>query len=946
MKRRDFIKSGILASSAAFFIDISLGDIDSLGLNKKIDEYLKGFQNPPANARPFVRWWWNGNRLDKKEILRELDVMKAAGIGGVEINPIAFPPDTDPAGYEALSMFEDQWLEMLETALRGTKERGMICDMIVGSGWPFGGEFLEKEDQIQMATIETVEMEGEKRYLVNLKELLDQVEPNIYSKNKTFYKEILTIRLVPATSDKFIEGIDLTDKVKNNMLTINVPDGKYILYLVLKLTGYMAVINGAPGAAGPVLNHYSKSAVKKYLNRISDVITSKIGNMGNYIRAMFCDSMELEGANWNDDLPQEFEKRRGYSLLPYLPFVLKKIGEMGNPVEEEYGTKFSDRVKEEIGRVGLDFYKTCLELFKERFIDTFNDWCHTNNVLSRVQAYGRGYHPLEGSMEVDIPECETWLHSDVGKEYSDIGMAGRAPTMINKYVSSGAALAGKKIVSCEEITNTSMVFMETLENIKIAGDQSNISGVNHSILHGFNYSPPNAAFPGWVRYGTWFNERNPWWPWFKRWADYKARISYLLQNATSQANIAILQPLTDLWLKFGPQRDPFPQSCYPDYQHNLWEAIHNNGAGCDYVSENIINHAIFKDGRMVYGQRSWNVLLMPEVETLETQTAKSLSMFAEVGGKIIFIKKVPFKSASNMNSEVKDEEVRQDMDNLLKNKKENAIIYPAPNGDLIKWFEKLQEDAGIESYVKFSMPQKFLSQSCYKIGGNWLFFIANTSLSEQILVNAEFQVEKDLYPWLWDPETGEKKRYPTIKGNNTIELMLPKATSRIILFEKEAQGKLYEVQKKTKNEKEVSGPWQLQLNPINGNKNQIEIDSLIDLIDLKETKNFAGTIIYTKTITINNENVPLYIDLGNVQGITELSLNGKQLGTRWYGSHIYNINNAIKPGKNELSVQLITIAGNYMKSLKDNPVAQLWTKNQPYHSMGILGPVKIIFGGN
>ena len=74
-----------------------------------------------------------------------------------------------------------------------------------------------------------------------------------------------------------------------------------------------------------ILNHYNKKATEAYLNRVSGFINGKIGNMGDYIRAMFCDSMELEGANWNDDIPAEFEKRRAYSLLPYLPFVLKKV---------------------------------------------------------------------------------------------------------------------------------------------------------------------------------------------------------------------------------------------------------------------------------------------------------------------------------------------------------------------------------------------------------------------------------------------------------------------------------------------------------------------------------------------------------------------------------------------------------------------------------------------
>ena len=79
--------------------------------------------------------------------------MKAAGIGGVEINPIAFPRGADPTGYKELTIFTDEWLEMLQVALHGAKERGMVCDMIVGSGWPFGGEFLKKEEQTQMVTI-------------------------------------------------------------------------------------------------------------------------------------------------------------------------------------------------------------------------------------------------------------------------------------------------------------------------------------------------------------------------------------------------------------------------------------------------------------------------------------------------------------------------------------------------------------------------------------------------------------------------------------------------------------------------------------------------------------------------------------------------------------------------------------------------------------------------
>ena len=941
MKRRDFVKNTIIGSSGILLMDPLLGCSQSTPKANNLEEYFKGFQNPPVNSKLFVRWWWNGNRLDKNEVLRELDVMKAAGIGGVEINPIAFPGDADPVGYEALTMFDDNWLDVLQVALQGAKERGIVCDMIVGSGWPFGGEFLKKDEQTQMVTIETIDLAGGKKYSFKITELLDKVNPQIHSKNKTVFKDLVMVRLLPKTSEQFTEGEDLTGQITNDVLSVDVPVGNHVLYYVVKLTGYMAVINGAPGAAGPVLNHYNKPAVKNYLDRISGHITGKIGNMGDYIRAMFCDSMELEGANWNDDLPEEFEQRRGYSLLSYLPFVLKKVGQMGNPLAGDYGTKFSEETADVINRVALDFYKTRIELFKERFIDTFNEWCHENNVKSRMQAYGRGMHPLEASMEIDIPECETWLFKEVGREYPDTGLVGRAPRMCNKYVSSAAALAGKKEVSCEEITNTAMAFMATLENIKVAGDQSNISGVNHSVLHGFNYSPLKAPFPGWIRYGTYFNERNTWWPYFKLWSDYKARISYLLQNATPQANVAILQPLTDLWLKMGPQRDPFPQKWYPEYQNNLWEVVHQNGGGCDYVSENIINRSTFQDGKMMFNDREYQVLLLPEIETLDLQTVQSLSSFAAAGGKIIFIGKKPFKSPAYKNSDENDEQVNKIITELLERNKENAIVYPSPGENLIEWYGKLQDDLKIQPYVRFSKTHKYLNQACYKLGDSLVCFMANASLSEPVSVVAEFQVNDKMKPVVWNPETGERFVFPTNKNSKQLELELPKATSLIIVFEESADGKLYQPHKIYSEGNKINGPWQLQLNHIDGTSRKLELETLQDLVEIPEAKNFAGTVIYEKTLDLNREDLN-HIDLGNVQGVSELTLNGKNLGVKWYGAHVYNIKSAVKKGENKISVKLTTITGNYLKGEKENRVAQNWTGNQDYYPMGIIGPVRLV----
>ena len=945
MKRRSFIKNSLTASSGIIFVDSVLGNISTLLAQKPespipfhLDAIYEGFKNPPTESKLFVRWWWNGNRVNEKEILRELDLMKEAGIGGVEINPVAFPADADPVGNETLRMFSREWLEMLQVALRGAKERGMVCDMIVGSGWPFGGEFLEKDEQSQMATIGTEELEGGREYKFSVNELLGKVNPQIYSKNEPVYKEIKMVRLLPKESDKFIEGEDLTKKIKGDDLTIRVPDGKHVLYYVVKLTGFMAVILGAPGAAGPVLNHYSRDATEKYLDRISGFISGQIGDMGNYIRAMFCDSMELEGANWVDDLPDEFEKRRGYSLMPYLPFVLKKVGHMGNPVEEDYGTVFPEDIEDMIGRIELDLYKTRIELFRERFLETFTEWCHRNNVKSRMQAYGRGMHPLEASMEIDIPEAETWLSNDLGESYPDIGLNGRAPRMVNKYVSSAAVLSGKKIVSCEEVTNTGIVFMASLEVLKIAGDQTNISGINHSILHGFNYSPPDAPFPGWIRYGTYFNERNTWWPYFPKWAAYKSRISFMLQNATPRANIAILQPLTDLWLKYGPQRDPFPRHWYPDYQNNLWEAIHQNGGGCDYVSEMVINSSKFTNGLMIYNDRSYDTLLMPGIETLDIKTAGSLERFAVEGGRIVFIGTKPVKSPDFINSKKNDLIVRHIIDDLLE--KDNVQLYHAPEGEVINWYGKLQDDLDIKPYVSFDRPNRFLSQASYMAGRNPVFFIANTSLNVHISVVAEFNLPKKLNPWIWNPETGERFVYPYI-SDNKINLELPGASSALIVMQEDSDGDFYKKPPFLSEGKEVEGSWQVRLNHISGNSNDFDISSIAELPAMEIMESFAGEIIYRKNIQLDDV-TGRYIDLGIVKGISEVELNGKILGSRWYGAHIYDTEDKFKKGSNSLKIKVTTIIGNYIKSLKNNSTAQTWTRHQVFKPQGIIGPVRII----
>jgi hypothetical protein len=883
-----------------------------------------------------VRWWWNGDKLSAKEILRELDIMRDAGIGGVEINPIAFPGGDDLA-IPSLQWLSPEWIEMVKVALKGAEERGMICDIIVGSGWPFGAETLEGDDRSQLMTLTSKKVSGGAKINFNADEIISEAKPHVNSYQGADF-DIYAIALAPVEMTKFTEPRWLPFDPENKTLEIDIPAGEHIVYFLVKCTGFQAVINGAPGAAGPVLNHYSKEATEKFLNRMSNALFPQIQGLKGF-RAMFCDSMELEGANWCPDFLDEFKRRKKYDIKPYLPFILFKVGGMGSKVESGEITVLSGEAKEIVERARYDFYTCCMAIITDRFLITYTKWCNKYGFKSRMQPYGNEFHPLEASLPIDIPECETWIWGQKDRQknkgYIDF-VNNNSATNVNKYVASAAHLSGKKTVSCEEITNTTFVFRTTLEQIKICGDQSNLSGVNHSILHGFNYTPLEAPFPGWIRYGTFFNERNPWWKFFPQWSAYKARLSSLFQETEAFADIAVLHPLADMWSIHGPQRDPFPGLLFPDYQYKVWEAIHKNGNACDYTCESIIQQSKTENGCLKYGNRRYNTLILIEVETIEPATAKSLAKFVASGGKLIFIEKEPHKAPGMVNRKKNDSTVSKTIAGIKKSYPKRVFTVPAPKGDVLRWFADTQKNCGIKPYMLINKPNNAVSQIRHRADGKDIFFIANASQTERYQLDLQFPESKGA-PQLWDAETGHRKPLP---AEATIAVDLPPAASRLIVFDEKPMrpliGLAQSKPEKTDAAITLTG-WTMRLEHINGTSRTIEIDSPFDLSQDENLRSFAGTIVYEKKL--GNVADYTWIDLGKVEGVSEVSVDGLDMGNHWYGRHLYAFLGDAS-GKT-LTIKVTTVAGNYILADSANP-GHHWVRDGGWTHIGIVGPVRLL----
>ena len=943
MKRRTFIAHGTVITAGLHLKKL----FPSRGSVLSPDNSLyPGFKDPKDVYRPFVRWWWNGDKIEKDEITRELRLLKDAGISGVEINPIKFPAKTDDLGKRSMQWLSDEWIDLLRFAVEEAGSLGMTCDLLVGSGWPFGGEWLVDEERSQIVVIGTKALQGPLEYEASLSELFKEADPTIYSPFSEKKMELLSVTLLPAIVNRTENAEDISDKVNNGYIKCKIPEGQHVLYALVKIKGFMQVIQGAPGATGPVLNHYNKEAVEKYLSHMSLAIRERLGPLSSHFHSLFCDSLELEGANWCDDMPEEFQKRKGYDLLPWLPFVLYKITQMGNTFVFDYGVKYGAEFIDKIQRVRYDFEVIKAELLRERFSESFISWCKENNVPSRAQAYGRGYFPLEGSFDVDIPECETWIRPGLGTEMSESDYRiGRAYTVVNKYVSSAAHLKGKQHISCEELTNIHLVFNESLELMKIASDQSLISGATHSILHGFNYSPPAALFPGWVIYGSFINERTPWWKYFRYFTEYKARLSALVQQSTMFADIAVLPATADLWSIYGAQNDPFPTAMQPAWQTLIWESIHKNGNGCDYISEKVIQSASTQNGFLHYGSRKYHTVFLTQVERMDPATAKRLFDLVKSGGRVFCIESYPYKSCGLKDYLQRDNEL-QEWINKLKTYTDRFILLEKPGNDFTGWFRNIQRKYKITPYVHIDSPNPFVSQVRYQANETEILFVINSSLNNNYAIEIvpSSQMTSGKQTWLWDPETGE--RHKMNANEASLKLEMGPADLKVLVFDKEQQGAAYRPPKRNSPKTiDLKNSWSLTGNHINGTTVKTEINILKDLKEHPEWVNFCGSLIYIINFELNAKNKPEWINLGRVFGVSELLINGENAGIKWYGKRIYQIGKFLKNGNNNVEVRLTTTMGNYMKSLTDNPVAQFWTNEgrtiQPLQSMGMLGPVTI-----
>lgn len=206
--------------------------------------------------------------------------------------------------------------------------------------------------------------------------------------------------------------------------------------------------------------------------------------------------------------------------------------------------------------------------------------------------------------------------------------------------------------------------------------------------------------------------------------------------------------------------------------------------------------------------------------------------------------------------------------------------------------------------------------------------------------------------WLWDAESGTRSRMTAGAANNQLTISPGRSESKLIVFERASLAESAESDAERLHDERPSpgspmlplaGSGHVQLSHVDGTERSIILPELVDFNDRDNLK-FAGTIIYRKEFTADATRRPRWLDLGPIHAVSQVEMNGKALGVRWYGDHLYEVSTALTPGFNHLEIKVVTTLGDYMKSLTNNPIAQAWTADTPSYPLGLIGPIHFVMG--
>jgi hypothetical protein len=909
----------------------------STSLNNLEEQFL----NPPTSKKPFVWWHWMGSNFSKKGITKDLEAMKESGIGGATIFNLTsavqeshFPILNNP--WPDQTYRSQAYWEALRHAAVEADRLGLEIGLHNTVGYSTtGGPWIDEKRSMQRLVWSDTMVTGGKQLIISLNKPVFDADEGWGKTGRTisFYKDVVVLAVPYGKKEISLdEVINLTaefDMLKE--LNWNVPEGKWKIYRIGHASTGRPPHPVPDELLGNVLE-VDKMSVGQNSFHWEEVINPVKEHLGEYFgksfKHMLIDSYEAGNQNWTPLFRDEFIKRKGYDPIPWLASFCLTVG-TGN---ESKDRRFVNS-EEQTSRFDWDYRDVISQLFFENGWKIGKQKLAENNLQLQFEPYGGPFKTSQGVALADLPMAEFWTS----------GIGG-----IDPAVPAAARASAKTTVGAEAFTGRpeASQYTEDPAFLKLSADKAFAQGINRMILHHWVHQPFDDSYQpgmgmGW--WGTHFGRHQTWFEPGKVFFTYLARCQVMLQHGEQPSNylcVDNLQGFADLI------------------------------STADFLDQKIL----VKNGNLVLPSGRIYPFIVFSDSIMLPETVHKIKELLAAGATVVSPK--PVKSPGLKNFPECDSDIKENA---------NIVWGSGLQKQYGKGFIFIKiEDAIIKAGIKPAfIVEKASSPDDIKIAHRTspeadIFFVANLAKSKQNIAISFNILGKQ--PEFWQAETGKINDAPIWEekdGRTKVELNLKSLQSVFVVFRRTASktdhpisimvsdsvtnwkvqmnkqgnivigsqekleakifyssGKEKIIRTYPKNVTEIDGSWKVSFVPKMDKPFEMDFPELIDFSkhSNREVNYFAGTATYRKIVTIGSDlmgsDQEFILDLGEMNDIAEVIINGKNLGVLWYPPFQIEVTDALKEGENELLIKVTNNWANRLIGDEQEPADFEWGKDR------------------
>ncbi len=392
-----------------------------------------------------------------------------------------------------------------------------------------------------------------------------------------------------------------------------------------------------PQVAAPYPNLLTTGVTDTFIEMTHERYRRWVGKeFGATIRFVFTDEpcaplMHPGRMGWCDDMGAVFRRRKGYAIEPFLPALLRPP---------------RPREARAVTQARVDLHDVRSQLIVERYLHPIRAWCRRNNLLSgghfggEDEPFGNadyGYgHIMRALRGLDLPGVDviwrqlfpaqpggTVYYDEPGQKLARA--RGKLSRPFTKYASSVAHQYGRQHV----VSETFAAFGYGLEplQMKWVVDHQYQQGATMLVLSNISQKVKGDDILGGCR--PHFGPADPLWPYFGIMHRYAARLGYLMTRGRAAAATACYYDVRGIWAGGAHRRRAIAQ------HFAMARRLQERQCDFDFIDDDALAAAVCRGGALAVGRMRYDTLVIPETRWMAPAARVTLARFEAAGGHVL-----------------------------------------------------------------------------------------------------------------------------------------------------------------------------------------------------------------------------------------------------------------------------------------------------------------------